>query len=78
MAPLVDELVCVSIEPSLWGHGSLIEIVALVTALAGLDEHHRPVEAFTIRAGKGHAGSTCTTGGAATAISTHATVVGPV
>lgn len=62
MVPLVNELVRVSIEPSLWRHGSLVEMVALVAALAGLDEHHRPVEAFAIRAGKGHAGSTCTTG----------------
>lgn len=62
MAPLVNELVCVSIEPSLWRHGGLVEIVALITALAGLDEHHRPVEAFTIGAGKGHAGSTRATG----------------
>lgn len=78
MAPLVNELVCVSIEPSLWRHGSLIEIVALIAALAGLDEHHRPVEAFTVGAGKGHAGRACTTGRAAAAVSAHATVVGPV
>lgn len=62
MIRLVDELVCVSVEPSLRRHGSLVEMVALVAALAGLDEHHRPVEAFTVRAGEGHAGSTCTTG----------------
>lgn len=49
---LVHELVRVSIEPSLWGHGSLVEVVALIAALAGLDEHHRPVEAFAIRAGE--------------------------
>lgn len=62
MIPLVDELVCVSIEPSLWRHGSLVEMVALITALAGLDEHHRPVEAFAIRAGEGHISCTCATG----------------
>lgn len=62
MIPLVDELVCVSIEPSLWRHGSLVEMVALVAALAGLDEHHRPVEAFTIRAGEGHISGTSATG----------------
>lgn len=62
MVPLVNELVRVSVEPSLWRHGSLVEMVALVAALAGLDEHHRPVEAFAIRAGKGHTGSACTTG----------------
>lgn len=53
-------------------------MVALVAALAGLDEHHGPVEAFAIRAGEGHAGSACTTGWAATAIPTHTAVVGPV
>lgn len=58
MIPLVDELVSVSIEPSLWRHGSLVEMIALVAALAGLDEHNGPVEAFAIWAGKGHAGST--------------------
>lgn len=53
---------CVSVEPSLWRHGGLVEMVALVAALAGLDEHHRPVEAFAIRAGKGHTSSACATG----------------
>ncbi len=53
---------CVSVEPSLWRHGGLVEMVALVAALAGLDEHHGPVEAFAIGAGEGHAGSACTTG----------------
>lgn len=62
MIPLVDELVCVSIEPSLWRHGSFVEMVALITALAGLDEHHRPVEAFAIGAGEGHISCTCATG----------------
>lgn len=52
---LVHELVRVSIEPSLWGHGSLVEVVALIAALAGLDEHHGPVEAFAIRAGESDA-----------------------
>lgn len=62
MISLVDEFVCVSVEPSLRRHGGLIEVVALVTALAGLDEHHGPVEAFAIRAGEGHAGGACATG----------------
>lgn len=62
MAPLVDELVCVSVEPSLRRHGSLVEVVALVAALAGLDEHHGPVEALTVRAGEGHAGCARATG----------------
>lgn len=59
---LVNELVCVSVEPSLWRHGCLVEMIALVAALAGLDEHHGPVEALAIRADEGHAGSACTTG----------------
>lgn len=62
MAPLVDELVCVSVEPSLRRHGGLVEVVALVAALAGLDEHHGPVEAFAVRAGEGHAGCARATG----------------
>ncbi len=62
MIPLVNELVCVSVEPSLWWHGSLVEMVALVAALAGLDEHYGPVEAFSIRAGEGHISSACATG----------------
>lgn len=37
-------------------------MVALVAALAGLDEHHRPVEAFAVRAGEVHVGGACTTG----------------
>lgn len=53
---------CVSIEPSLRRHGGLIEVVALVTALAGLDEHHGPVEAFSIRAGEVHVGGARATG----------------
>lgn len=62
MIPLVDEFVRVSVEPSLRRHGGLVEVVALVAALTGLDEHHRPVEALAIRAGEGHAGSACATG----------------
>lgn len=53
-------------------------MVALMATLAGLDEHHGPAEAFAIRAGKGHAGSTCATGRAATAIPAYTTVVGSV
>lgn len=78
VAPLVEELVCVTVEPSLWRHGGLVEVVALIAALAGLDEHHGPVEAFTVRAGEGHAGGARATGGAAAAVPAHAAVVGPV
>lgn len=78
MTPLVDELVCVSVEPSLRRHGGLVEMVALVAALAGLDEHHGPVEAFAVGAGEGDAGGACTTGRAAAAVPAHAAVVGPV
>lgn len=78
MKPLVDEFVCVSVQPPLWRHGGLVEMVALVAALARLDEHHRPVEAFTIRAGEGHAGRARAPGRATTAVPAHTTVVGPV
>lgn len=60
VVPLVLELVRVSVEPPLWRHGSLVQMVALIAALAGLDKHHRPVKALTVRAGKGHAGCAST------------------
>lgn len=59
VVPLVLELVCVSVEPPLWRHRSLVEMVALIAALAGLDEHHRPVKTFAIGAGEGHTGCAC-------------------
>lgn len=76
---LVKELVRVPVEPPLlrW-HGSLVQVVALVTALARLDEHDGPAEALTIRAGKGHRGGACAPRPAATAVPAHTTVVGPV
>lgn len=76
--PLVDEFVRVPVQPPLGGHGGLVEMVALAAALARLDEHHRPVEAFAIRAGEGHAGRARSAGRAAAAVPAHATVVGPV
>lgn len=51
---LIDELVHVSVEPPLGGHGCLIQVITLVAALAGLDEHDRSVEALSIRAGEGN------------------------
>lgn len=78
MAPLVNELMCVPVEPSLWGHGGLIKMVALIAALAGLDEHDGSVEALAVGAGEGHAGGACAAGRAAAAIPAYATVVGPV
>lgn len=78
MAALVDELVRVFVEPSLWGQGGLVEVVALVAALAGLDEHHGPAKAFPIGAGEGHAGRARAAGRAAAAVSADAAVVGPV
>lgn len=75
---LVLELVRVSIEPPLGRQGGLVEVVALVAALAGLDEHHGPAEVFSVGADKRHAGRTSATGGATTAIPTDSAVVGPV
>lgn len=75
---LVFELVRVSIEPLLGWHGRLVEVVALVAALAGLDEHHRPAEVISMGADERHCGSTCATRGAATAIPADSAVVGPV
>lgn len=68
----------VSIQPPLRGHGCLVQVVALVAALAGLDEHHRPVEALAVRAGECHRGSACASGRAAATVPTHATVVGSI
>lgn len=76
--PLVDELVRVSVEPPLRRHGGLVEVVALVAALAGLDEHHGPAEALAVGAGEGHAGGARATRRAAAAVPAHAAVVGPV
>lgn len=53
-------------------------MVALIAALAGLDEHHGSAEKVPIGAGEGHAGCARATGGAATAIPAHPAVVGPV
>lgn len=72
---LINKLMRVSIEPPLGGHGCLIQVVALVAAFTGLDEHDRPVEALSIRAGKGHRGGASAAGGAAAAILTHTAVV---
>ena len=75
---LVGELVCVSVEPLLGREGSLVQMTALITALAGMHEHDGVVEALTIRAGKGHGGGACVSGRAAAAVHTYAAVVGPV
>lgn len=77
-APLVLELVGVPVEPLLWGQRGLVQVVALVAALAGLDEHHGSVEAPAVGAGEGHGGRAGAAGGAAAAVPAHAAVVGPV
>jgi len=76
--PLVDELVSVPVEPPLRGHGGLVEVVALVAALARLDEHDGAAEALVVRAGERHAGGARATRRAAAAVPAHAAVVGPV
>lgn len=76
---LVNELVRVPVEPPLLRrHGGLVEVVALVAALARLNEHDGPAEALTIRAGKGHGGGTRAPWPTAAAVPAHAAVVGPV
>lgn len=76
---LVNELVRVPVEPPLLRrHGGLVEVVALVAALARLDEHDGPAETLAIRAGKGHRGSACAPWPATAAVPAHAAVVGPV
>lgn len=72
---LIDELVHVSIEPPLRGHGGLIQVVALVAALTGLDEHDGAVEALSVGAGEGHGGGAGAAGGAAAPVPTHTAVV---
>lgn len=78
LTQLVFEFVNVSIQPQLWRHRRLVQMVALIAALAGLDEHHGSTEKVPIRAGEGHIGCARATGGAATAIPAHPAVVGPV
>lgn len=55
-AELVDELVRVAVEPALGRHGGLVEVAALVAALAGLHKHDGPLETLAIRAGEAHGG----------------------
>lgn len=78
ITPLVLELVRVAVEPPLRRHGGLVQVVALVAALAGLDEHHGPAEALAVRTGEGHAGRASAAWRAAAAVPAHAAVVGPV
>lgn len=69
----------VPVEPPLLRrHGGLVEVVALVAALARLDEHDGPAEALAVRAGKGHGGGARAPRPAAAAVAAHAAVVGPV
>lgn len=76
---LVNELVRVPVEPSLLRrHGGLVEVVALVAALARLDEHDGPAEALAVRAGEGHGGGARAPRPAAAAVPADAAVVGPV
>lgn len=77
-ARLVDELVRVSVEPALWRERGFVQVVAPVSALAGLDEHDGLLEALAIRAGEDHGRGPGVTRGAAAAVAAHATVVGPV
>lgn len=51
---LVHELVSVSVEPALRRERGFVEVVALVTALAGLDEHDGLLEALAVGAGEDH------------------------
>lgn len=53
-------------------------MVALVAALARLDEHHRPAEALAVGAGKGHVRRARATWRAAAAVPAYSTVVGPI
>lgn len=53
-------------------------MVALVAALARLDEHHGPAEAFAVRASKGHVSCAGATWRAAAAVPAYSTVVGPI
>lgn len=51
---LVNELVHVSIEPALRWERGFVEVVALVAAFTGLDEHDSFLETLAIRAGEDH------------------------
>lgn len=75
---LVDELVCVSVHPVLRRQGCLVEMAAVLAALARLDEHGRPPEALAVGADEGHRHGARATRGAAAPVRAHATVVGPV
>lgn len=74
----VDELVCVSVEPALWRERGFVQVIALVTALAGLDEHDGFLEALAVRTGEHHRRGAGAARRAAAVVTTHAAVVGPV
>lgn len=69
---------CVTVEPALGWEGGLVEVAALVTALAGLHEHDGPLKALAVRAGEAHRGSARAAWRAAAPVLTHSAVVGPV
>lgn len=69
---------CVSVEPALRRECGFVQVVALVAALAGLDEHDGLLEALAVRAGEDHGRGAGAARGAAAAVPAHATVVGLV
>lgn len=68
----------VPVEPALRRERGLVQVLALVAALAGLDEHDGLLEALTVRAGEDHGRGAGAARGAAAAVPAHAAVVGPV
>lgn len=68
----------VAVEPALGREGGLVEVAALLAALAGLHEHDRALETLAVRAGEAHGGGAGAAWRAAAAVPAHATVVGTV
>lgn len=68
----------VSVEPALRRERGFVEVVTLVTAFTGLDEHDGLLETLAIGAGEDHGRGAGAARGAAAAVPTHAAVVGPV
>lgn len=75
---LVNELVCVSKHPVLWGQSHFIKMAAVVATFTGLYEHSRLLKAFSVWTEKSHWDCACFSRRTAASISAHTAVVGSI
>lgn len=69
---------CVPVEPALRREQGFVQVVALVAALARLDEHDGFLDTLAAGAGEHHGRGAGAARGAAASVTAHAAVVGPV